>query len=143
MHERAGQVAKPEDLIDTAALLSAYYDIEPDFSDPVQRVSFGTSGHRGTSTNGTFNEAHIVSIAAAIVEYRKEQGTDGPLFVGADPHALSEPAWRSALEVFVAAGLQVYVDSRRSWTPTPALSLAILEANGAPGGSPPNWPRAG
>lgn len=132
MHERAGTVAQPQDLIDVDALLAAYYDVEPDFADPTQRVSFGTSGHRGTSTNGTFNEAHIVSITAAIVEYRAQEGTDGPLFVGADPHALSEPAWRSALEVLSAAGVQTHIDSRRSWTPTPAVSLAILEANGAP-----------
>ncbi len=132
MHERAGQLARPEDLIDVDALLAAYYDVVPDHGDPAQRVVFGTSGHRGTSTNGTFNEAHIVSITAAIVEYRKSQGTDGPLFVGADPHALSEPAWRTALEVLSAAGVQILIDSRRTWTPTPAVSLAILEANGAP-----------
>lgn len=132
MHKRAGTVALPEDLIDVDALLAAYYEVEPDYSDPTQRVSFGTSGHRGTSTNGTFNEAHIVAITAAIVEYRAGEGTDGPLFVGADPHALSEPAWRSALEVLSAAGVETYIDSRRSWTPTPAVSLAILEANGAP-----------
>lgn len=132
MHERAGTVALPEDLIDVDALLAAYYDIIPDANDPLQRVVFGTSGHRGTSTNGSFNEAQIVAITAAIVEYRALQGTDGPLFVGADPHALSEPAWRSALEVLSAAGVKTYIDSRRSWTPTPAVSLAILEANGAP-----------
>ncbi len=132
MHDRAGQLAKPEDLVDVDALLSAYYDIEPDLSDPNQKIVFGTSGHRGTSTNGTFNEAHIVSTTAAIVEYRAKEGTDGPLFVGADPHALSEPAWRSAISVLSAAGVQTYVDSRRSWTPTPAVSLAILRANGAP-----------
>lgn len=133
MHQRAGQQAKPSDLIDVAALLDAYYDVVPEPSSPLQRVVFGTSGHRGTSTNGTFNEAHIVSITAAIIEYRRLQGTDGPLFMGADPHALSEPAWRSALEVLSAAGVETYVDSRRSWTPTPAVSLAILKANGAPG----------
>ncbi len=132
MHERAGQQAQPTDLVDVDALLSAYYDIVPDVNEPEQTVVFGTSGHRGTSTNGSFNEAHIISITAAIVEYRKLQGTDGPLFVGADPHALSEPAWRSALEVLSAAGVETYIDSRRSWTPTPAVSLAILEANGAP-----------
>lgn len=132
MHERAGQVATKEDLIDVDELLSAYYDIEPDAANPNQKIVFGTSGHRGTSLNGTFNEAHIVSTTAAIVEYRAKQGTDGPLFMGADPHALSEPAWRSALGVLSAAGVQTYVDSRRSWTPTPAISLAILRANGAP-----------
>ncbi|MFZ1381571.1 MAG: phosphoglucomutase (alpha-D-glucose-1,6-bisphosphate-dependent) [Scrofimicrobium sp.] len=132
MHQRAGQQAQPSDLIDVDALLAAYYEVVPDVNTPDQKVVFGTSGHRGTSTNGTFNEAHIVSITAAIVEYRASQGTDGPLFVGADPHALSEPAWRSALEVLSAAGVQTFIDSRRSWTPTPAVSLAILEANGAP-----------
>lgn len=132
MHERAGKLANQEDLIDVDALLSAYYDVVPDVNDPNQKIVFGTSGHRGTSTNGTFNEAHIVSTTAAIVEYRKMQGTDGPLFMGADPHALSEPAWRSAVQVLSAAGVQTYVDSRRSWTPTPAVSLAILRANGAP-----------
>ncbi len=132
MHERAGQPAQPQDLVDVEALLSAYYDIVPDVNQPNQKVVFGTSGHRGTSLAGTFNEAHIVSITAAIVDYRKEQGTDGPLFIGADPHALSEPAWRTALEVLSAAGVDTRIDSRRSWTPTPAVSLAILEANGAP-----------
>lgn len=133
MHERAGKLALPTDLIDVDALLAAYYDVQPDPQDPHQRIVFGTSGHRGTSTNGTFNEAHIISTTAAIVEYRRQQGIDGPLFMGADPHALSEPAWRSALEVLSAAGVQTYVDSRRSWTPTPAVSHAILTANGAPG----------
>lgn len=129
MHARAGQVAKPQDLVNVDALLSAYYDIEPDADNPAQRVSFGTSGHRGTSANGTFNEAHIVSTTAAIVEYRRLNGYDGALFVGADPHALSEPAWRSAIEVLEAAGVHTMIDSRRSWTPTPAVSLAILNAN--------------
>lgn len=129
MHARAGQVAKPQDLVNVDALLSAYYDIEPDSDNPAQRVSFGTSGHRGTSANGTFNEAHIVSTTAAIVEYRRLNGYDGALFVGADPHALSEPAWRSAIEVLEAAGVHTMIDSRRSWTPTPAVSLAILNAN--------------
>lgn len=133
MHERAGQLATAEDLIDVDALLSAYYEVQPDPNNPNQRIVFGTSGHRGTSLNGTFNEAHIVSTTAAIVEYRTQQGYDGPLFMGADPHALSEPAWRSALSVLSAAGVQTYVDSRRAWTPTPAVSLAILMANGAPG----------
>ncbi|WP_350258288.1 phosphoglucomutase (alpha-D-glucose-1,6-bisphosphate-dependent) [Scrofimicrobium sp. R131] len=133
MHERAGQLATAEDLIDVDALLSAYYEVQPDPNNPNQRIVFGTSGHRGTSLNGTFNEAHIVSTTAAIVEYRTRQGYDGPLFMGADPHALSEPAWRSALSVLSAAGVQTYVDSRRAWTPTPAVSLAILMANGAPG----------
>ncbi|MSS84465.1 alpha-D-glucose phosphate-specific phosphoglucomutase [Actinomycetaceae bacterium WB03_NA08] len=132
MHDRAGKLAKESDLIDVDALLAAYYDVIPDVNDPVQRIVFGTSGHRGTSTNGSFNEAHIVSTTAAIVEYRRMQGYDGPLFVGADPHALSEPAWRSAIEVLEEAGVFTMIDSRRSWTPTPAVSHAILRANGAP-----------
>lgn len=133
MHERAGKLAEPSDLVDVDRLLSAYHDIVPDPENPAQRVVFGTSGHRGSSLQGTFNEAHILSITAAIVEYRRMQGIDGPLFMGADPHALSEPAWRTALEVLVTAGVETYVDVRRSWTPTPAVSLAILRANRAPG----------
>lgn len=136
MHERAGQLAKPEDLIDVEAVLSAYYDIEPDVNNPAQKVVFGTSGHRGSSLDGAFNEAHIVATTQAIVEYRASQGINGPLFIGRDTHALSEPAWRSALEVLVAAGVNVQIDSRASFTPTPAVSHAILVANGAgtPGG---------
>lgn len=136
MHERAGTVAKPEDLINVDEVLSAYYDIEPDVSDPNQKVVFGTSGHRGSSLDGAFNEAHIVATTQAIIEYRASQGINGPLFIGRDTHALSEPAWRSALEVLIAAGINVHIDSRGSFTPTPAVSHAILRANGAgsPGG---------
>lgn len=129
MFERAGQPAQPGDLIDVDRLLDAYYDVVPDADNPAQRVVFGTSGHRGSSLRGTFNEAHILSITTAIVEYRRKEGIDGPLFMGVDPHALSEPAWRTALEVLSAAGVETYVDARRSWTPTPAISLAILRAN--------------
>ncbi|WP_076465312.1 phosphoglucomutase (alpha-D-glucose-1,6-bisphosphate-dependent) [Actinomyces mediterranea] len=132
MHERAGTVALPEDLINVDEVVNAYYDIEPDPSVIDQRVSFGTSGHRGSSLDAKFNEAHIVSITAAIVEYRAAQGFDGPLFIGRDTHALSEPAWRTALEVLAAAGVRVMIDSRGSYTPTPAVSVAILGANGAP-----------
>ena len=132
MHERAGTLALPEDLINVEEVLSAYYDIEPDPSIIDQRVSFGTSGHRGSSLDGKFNEAHIVAITAAIVEYRASQGIDGPLFIGRDTHALSEPAWRTALEVLAAAGVSVKIDSHSSYTPTPAVSVAILGANGAP-----------
>ncbi len=105
MHERAGTIALPEDLINVDEVVSAYYDIEPDPATVEQRVSFGTSGHRGSSLNGTFNEAHIVATTAAIIEYRASQGIDGPLFIGRDTHALSEPAWRTALEVLAAAGV--------------------------------------
>jgi len=131
MDPRAGTLATPADLIDVDALLGAYYDRTPDLDDPAQRVVFGTSGHRGSAFDGAFNEAHIVAITAAIVEYRRAQGTGGPLFIGRDTHGLSEPAWRTALEVLAAAGVEVRVDSRGSWTPTPAVSHAILRANGA------------
>ena len=131
MHPRAGTVALPEDLVDTDALLAAYYDRSPDPDDPAQQVVFGTSGHRGSSLDAAFNEAHIVATTAAIVEYRRGQGTDGPLFLGRDTHALSEPAWRTALEVLAAAGVEVRVDARDRFTPTPAVSHAILLHNGA------------
>src|ERR671939_1405799 len=111
-HERAGQPAQPEDLIDVDGVLSAYYDIAPDPSDPGQRVVFGTSGHRGSSLDGAFNEAHILATTQAICEYRAGQGYDGPLFVGRDTHGLSEPAWVSALEVLAANDVTVLVDSR-------------------------------
>jgi phosphoglucomutase len=131
MHERAGTVALPEDLIDVDALVGAYYDRTPDPDDPDQKVAFGTSGHRGSSLDTAFNEAHIVAITAAIVEYRRNQGTDGPLFLGRDTHALSLPAWQTALEVLAAAGVEVHVDARDGYTPTPAVSHAILLHNGA------------
>jgi phosphoglucomutase len=131
MHARAGQPALPEDLIDVDQVVGAYYDLTPDPDDPAQQVVFGTSGHRGSSLDHAFNEAHIVAITAAIVEYRRTQGTDGPLFIGRDTHALSEPAWQTALEVLAAAGVDVMVDARGSWTPTPAVSQSILLHNGA------------
>ena len=131
MDPRAGTLAQPSDLVDLDALGAAYYDREPDLDDPAQRVAFGTSGHRGSALDTAFNEAHIVAITAAIVEYRRSQGTDGPLFIGRDTHALSEPAWTSALEVLAAAGVEVHIDARDSFTPTPAVSHAILRHNGA------------
>lgn len=131
MDPRAGTPAQPSDLVDLDALLSAYHDREPDLDDPAQRVVFGTSGHRGSALDSAFNEAHIVAITAAIVEYRRGQGTDGPLFIGRDTHGLSEPAFRTALEVLAAAGVEVRVDARESWTPTPGVSHAILSYNGA------------
>ncbi len=126
---RAGQPAEPGDLIDVAAVLAAYFDVQPDPSDPAQQVSFGTSGHRGSSLAGTFNEAHILATSQAICEYRTARGIDGPLYLGADSHALSEPATQSALEVFAANGLTVLIDSRGGYTPTPAVSRAILAYN--------------
>jgi phosphoglucomutase len=131
MHDRAGTVALPQDLVDVDALLGAYYDLVPDPAIPEQRVAFGTSGHRGSSLDRAFNEAHIVAITAAIVEYRRRQGTDGPLFLGKDTHALSGPAWETAMEVLAAAEVEVRVDARKRFTPTPAVSHAILIANGA------------
>src|SRR5215211_1807214 len=100
-HPRAGQPALPEDLIDVEAVISAYYDLEPDPTNPDQQVAFGTSGHRGSSLDAAFNERHIWATTQAIVEYRAAQGTTGPLLIGRDTHALSLPAWHSALEVLV------------------------------------------
>jgi len=137
MHPRAGQQARPEDLVDVDALLAAYAEKQPDPSDPGQRVVFGTSGHRGSSLDSAFNEAHILATTQAIVEHRAAQGVTGPLVIGRDTHALSEPAWRSALEVLVGNGVDVLVDSRDGYTPTPAVSHAVLRLNaqGAEGGA--------
>lgn len=115
--------------MDLDALLAAYTDRTPDPGDPDQRVAFGTSGHRGSSLKTSFNEAHIAAISQAIAEYRAEQGTTGPLFMGRDTHALSGPAQDTALEVLAANGVQVLLDSRDGWVPTPALSRAILAHN--------------
>lgn len=128
-HERAGKPAGPEDLIDVARLVTAYYALHPDPADPGQRVAFGTSGHRGSSLATAFNEDHIAATSQAICEYRASQGTDGPLFLGADTHALSEPARVTALEVFAANDVTVLIDSADGYTPTPAVSHAILTHN--------------
>ena len=130
MHPRAGTVAQPEDLINVDEVTSAYYDLVPDPANPAQKVVFGTSGHRGSSLDTAFNEAHIVATTAAIVEYRRSQGTDGVLYIGRDTHALSEPAWRTAIEVLAGAGVTTAIDARGSYTPTPAVSHSILLANG-------------
>ncbi len=127
---RAGTLATEADLVDVSALLAAYHDRVPDPEDVDQQVAFGTSGHRGTSLKTSFNEHHILATTQAICDYRREQGYDGPLFIGRDTHALSEPAWVSALEVLLANGVDVLVDSRDGFTPTPAVSHAILRANG-------------
>jgi phosphoglucomutase len=126
---RAGQPAQPEDLVDLPHLITAYYSIEPDPEDVAQQVVFGTSGHRGSALNGAFNEAHILAITQAIVEYRAAHGTTGPLFIGRDTHGLSEPAWVSALEVLAANDVVAMIDSADRYTPTPAVSLAILTYN--------------
>lgn len=126
---RAGTPALPEDLIDVSHVVTAYYAVQPDPEDVDQQVAFGTSGHRGRSVDGSFNEAHILATTQAIIDYRRTQGIDGPLFLGRDTHALSEPAWVSALEVLAANDVTVLVDSRDGYTPTPAISHAILTAN--------------
>ncbi|MCK0112360.1 phosphoglucomutase (alpha-D-glucose-1,6-bisphosphate-dependent) [Ornithinimicrobium sp. F0845] len=128
-HPRAGQPAQPEDLIDVAHLVTAYYTLTPDAEQIDQQVAFGTSGHRGSALDTAFNEAHILATTQAICDYRAREGTEGPLFIGRDTHALSEPAWASALEVLVANGVDVMVDSADRYTPTPAVSVAILRAN--------------
>ncbi|NHC13321.1 phosphoglucomutase (alpha-D-glucose-1,6-bisphosphate-dependent) [Motilibacter deserti] len=129
VHERAGKPAQPSDLVDVARLVTAYYTEAPDPSVAEQRVSFGTSGHRGSSLSTAFNDAHIAATSQAICEYRASQGIDGPLFLGKDTHALSEPAWATALEVFAANDVTVLVDSADRYTPTPAVSHAILRHN--------------
>ena len=126
---RAGQPAEPSDLVDVAHLVTAYYTGVPDPDDVDQQVAFGTSGHRGSSLRTAFNETHILATTQAICDYRREQGYDGPLFIGRDTHGLSEPAWATALEVLAANDVTVLVDDRDGYTPTPAVSHAILRAN--------------
>jgi phosphoglucomutase len=126
---RAGQPADPEDLIDVAQVVTAYYTLQPDPENVDQQVAFGTSGHRGSSLDTAFNEAHILATTQAIVEYRAAQGTTGPLFIGRDTHALSEPAWASALEVLAANDVVALIDGADRFTPTPAVSHAILKFN--------------
>jgi phosphoglucomutase len=129
LHPLAGKPAPRELLVNVPRLVSAYYTRRPDPADPTQRVAFGTSGHRGSSLRGSFQEAHILAISQAIVEFRSAQGTDGPLFLGMDTHALSEPALVSALEVFAAQGVEVRVQQGLGYTPTPVISHAILGWN--------------
>jgi len=126
---RAGQLAQEQDLIDVDAVISAYYDIIPDPDNPDQKVVFGTSGHRGSSLDGAFNESHIACITQAIVEYRAAQHITGPLYIAKDTHGLSIPAWRTALEVLCANGVPVLSDRDGEYTPTPALSRAIIAHN--------------
>ena len=133
MNVRAGEPAAESDLVSIPDLLDDYHDIVPDPSDPAQRVSFGTSGHRGSSSAGSFNEAHITAITAAIVEYRREQGYTGPLYLARDTHALSEPALLTTLEVLAAAEVPTMIDERDGYTPTPVLSHAILKHNASRG----------
>jgi phosphoglucomutase len=125
----AGQPAPASVLIDPQKLVEEYYTRKPDLADPAQRVSFGTSGHRGSAFRGSFNEFHVLAITQAICEYRKREAIGGPLYIGKDTHALSEPALRSALEVLAANGVQTMVDRDDGYTPTPVVSHAILAYN--------------
>jgi phosphoglucomutase len=127
--QQPGRPADPEVLVDVDRLVRAYHDERPDVSDPEQRVSFGTSGHRGTSFDRTFTEAHVLAIAEAVCRHRQRQGIDGPVFLGRDTHALSEPAFRSVLSVLAGHGVEAMVDAGGGYTPTPAVSHAILEHN--------------
>ncbi len=129
LHPLAGQPARPQDLANIPRLVSAYYTRRPDPDDPLQPVAFGTSGHRGSALKGSFNEAHILAITRAICEYRRQAGIDGPLFLGMDTHALSEPALATALEVLAADGTTVMVQEGLGYTPTPVISHAILTHN--------------
>ena len=128
-HPRAGQPAEPQDLVDVARLVTAYYAEHPDPSEPAQQVAFGTSGHRGSAFDAAFNDDHIAATTQAICDYRTANGIAGPLFLGKDTHGLSEPAYATALEVLAANDVTVLVDPRDRYTPTPALSLAILMHN--------------
>ena len=128
-HERAGQVALPEDLIDVDTVIGAYYDLVPNPEDPDQQVVFGTSGHRGSSLDVAFNDAHIAATTQAIIEYRAGQGITGPLYIGKDTHALSGPAWRTAIEVLHAHGVTIRAEHDADYTPTPAVSRAIIVYN--------------
>ena len=134
-HERAGTPALAQDLTDISRLVTAYYTNTPDVSIPEQQVAFGTSGHRGSSIKNSFNDAHIAATTQAIVEFRKSQGIDGPLFMGMDTHALSEPAFATALEVLAANEVETWVEPEDKFVPTPALSHAIItyNASGQPG----------
>jgi phosphoglucomutase len=128
----AGHPAPADKLMDVAQLLDQYYTVHPDPENPLQQVSFGTSGHRGSAANGTFNEDHILAVSQAVIEYRKSQGIDGPLYMGMDSHALSAPAQKSALEVLAAHGVEVYIaagEGNAQFTPTPVISHAILAYN--------------
>ena len=134
IHPLAGQAAPPSMLANIPRLVTAYFAQKPDPEIPAQRVAFGTSGHRGSALNNAFNEAHIVAISQALCDYRREKDLSGPLFVGIDTHALAEPALASALEVFAAAGIDVMIDHSDGYTPTPAVSHAILTYNRSHGG---------
>jgi phosphoglucomutase len=125
----AGKIVEPSMLVNVPRLVTAYFTGEPDPMVPSQRVAFGTSGHRGSAFDNAFNEAHILAISEAICRYRSRNRITGPLFVGTDTHALSEPALASALEVFAANDVDAMIDERDGYTPTPVVSHAILTYN--------------
>src|SRR4051794_32525616 len=127
---RAGRLPESGDLVDVDRLIAAYHEIQPDPSDPAQRVAFGTSGHRGSSLDGTFNEAHVAAISEAVCRYREQQGVDGPLFLGRDTHALSGPAERTIVEELGAHGVDVVVDAGGGARPNPEIYPALLAPNG-------------
>ena len=129
LHPQAGKPAKQEQLVNVARLVGAYYTQKPDPENSAQAVAFGTSGHRGSSLAGTFNDVHIAAICQALAEYRAKQGTTGPMFIGMDTHALSESAFVTAVEVLTANGVQLLVQQGRGYTPTPVISHAILNYN--------------
>ena len=129
VHDRAGQQALASDLIDISALTAAYFELKPDAGVPEQKVAFGTSGHRGSSFATSFNENHILAITQAIVEYRAVKGYGGPIYIGRDTHALSEPAQLSVLEVLAGNSVEALIDSQNRFTPTPAVSVAIIDHN--------------
>ena len=129
IHELAGKPAPKELLTDIPGLLAAYHDVHPDPSDPACAIAFGTSGHRGSSLDGSFNEDHILAVTQAVCEYRAGQGIDGPLFLGMDTHGLSLPALETALEVFAANQVAVHIQAGLGFTPTPVISHAILTWN--------------
>src|SRR5215467_6367932 len=125
----AGKPAPKELLVDLSRLERDYYEKQPDINDPNQLVSFGTSGHRGSSLSGTFTEAHILAITQAICDYSRKHGTDGPLYMGKDTHALSSPAQRTALEVLAANQVETFIQPHEGVTPTPVISRAIIVHN--------------
>ena len=129
IHDRAGQLPLPQDLVDLRALEVSYFDIKPDASNPAEKVSFGTSGHRGSSLNGSFNENHVLAITQAIVEHRASSGISGPIYIGRDTHALSDPCQQSVLEVLAGNGIDCFIAKDNGFTPTPAVSVAILDHN--------------
>jgi len=125
----AGKPIDPALLANVPKLVTAFFAAKPDPAIPTQRVAFGTSGHRGSALSNSFNENHILSVSQALCDYRRQSGISGPLFLGIDTHALAEPAFASALEVFAANGVEVMIDERGGYTPTPAISHAILSYN--------------